>query len=50
MRETSVAYLREITEQARAHATPWHKHPCFGGQAPTLRHAGMGFAKAYESL
>ena len=50
MRETSVAYLREITEQARKNATPWHKHPCYGGKAPALRHAGMGFAKAYESL
>jgi tagatose 1,6-diphosphate aldolase len=50
MRETSVAYVREIAELARKHATPWHKHPCYAGQAPTLRHAGLGFATAYESL
>ena len=50
MRETSVAYVREIAELARKHATPWHKHPCFGGQPPALRHAGLGFAKAYETL
>ena len=50
MRETSVAYLREISGMAKAHATPWHKHPCFEGAAPKLRHAGLGFAKAYESL
>ena len=50
MRETSVAYLREISGMAKAHATPWHKHPCFEGGAPKLRHAGLGFPKAYESL
>lgn len=50
MRGTSVDYVREIAELARKNATPWHKHPCYAGTAPTLRHAGMGFAKAYESL
>jgi tagatose 1,6-diphosphate aldolase len=50
MREGSAAYLKEITALARAQATPWSKHPCFSGQAPILRHAGLGFPKAYESL
>lgn len=50
MREGSAAYLKEITALARAHATPWHRHPCFGGGPPALRHAGLGFPRAYESL
>jgi tagatose 1,6-diphosphate aldolase len=50
MREGSATYLREITALARAEATPWHKHPCYGGKVPELRHAGLGFPKAYESL
>lgn len=50
MADTSVAYLGEIGRLAKAHARPWHQHPCYGGTAPALRDAGLGFAKVYESL
>lgn len=48
LERSAVPYLEEISALARERATPWWRHPCFGGQGPTLALAGHDFPTRYE--
>jgi len=47
LREVSVPYLEAISELARAHATPWQRHPIFAPDGPKLAGAGHDFPERY---
>jgi tagatose 1,6-diphosphate aldolase len=46
----AVAYMRQINSLTDADATPWHTHPSYGPEGPTLIGAGPGFRTHYEGI
>lgn len=47
LRRSAAPYLETISEMARGHALPWHRHPCWGPEGPRLASAGHDFPRAY---
>jgi tagatose 1,6-diphosphate aldolase len=47
LRDGAVPYLEAISSLARAHATPWHRHPRFAPNGPRLARADHAFAERY---
>jgi tagatose 1,6-diphosphate aldolase len=49
LREESVPYMRDLNALTDACATPWHKHPVFGG-AVGVTHEDASFRKYYSGF
>jgi tagatose 1,6-diphosphate aldolase len=49
LRKESVPYMRDLNALTDAHATPWHKHPLFGGHV-TVPHEDASFRNHYKGF
>lgn len=50
LEEGAVAYMRKINALTDREAVPWHAHPTYGPEGPTLIAAGPGFRAHYEGI
>jgi len=49
LRDESVPYMKDLNKLTDAKATPWHRHPLFGGM-PSVPHEDAGFRNHYSGF